>query len=304
MLTRGILAVLLTASLAAPAAAYAKEPPADNLGGRAWAENESSEPDTINLGASTSGQAARVLRGPGGGRGSSFARTYGCTFGVPEDPLVVRVLTSHFPNQGSGRWITRNCERPLPGADPGSGLGEELIWVPAGGPAAPPPDPGMLAQEVRDQLVLPHPRIRTSPSSSQDALVNFPTWLWVDAESWGPQEDSTGVRGVSVQVRAVPKRVVWRMGDGATVTCTGPGTPFVASISDAAAPSPDCGYTYPRSSDGQPEERYRITATMTWGVTWTANVPPGGGTLEDITLSSSTGLRVAEYQALNVNARP
>jgi len=48
---------------------------------------------------------------------------------------------------------------------------------------------------------------------------------------------------VSVTAVAKPVAVVWEMGDGGTVTCTGPGTPFPVGA-DPKSASPDCGYTY------------------------------------------------------------
>jgi len=41
------------------------------------------------------------------------------------------------------------------------------------------------------------------------------------------------------------------MGDGKTVTCHSPGTAYT-SRDNPASPSPTCGYTYTRSSAGQP----------------------------------------------------
>jgi hypothetical protein len=90
--------------------------------------------------------------------------------------------------------------------------------------------------------------------------------------------------------------VTWSLGDGSTVVCNGPGTPYAAG-GDPAAPSPDCGHTYARSSAGEPGGVFVVSATVSWGVSWTG----GGqsGTLPALTTTSSAQLRVGESQAIN-----
>ena len=94
---------------------------------------------------------------------------------------------------------------------------------------------------------------------------------------------------------ATPVRVTWSLGDGSTVVCRGPGTPFPAG-GDPKAASPDCGHTYRRSSAGQPGEAFRVTAAITWSITWA-----GGGQAGELPALETAGvaaLRVAESQAL------
>jgi len=79
-------------------------------------------------------------------------------------------------------------------------------------------------------------------------------------------------------------------GDGATVTCRGPGRPW-RSGGDPHAASPTCGHTY--TSPG----RYRVRVTVTWQVSWAG----GGtsGTVPAVTTTSTRVVRVSESQALN-----
>ena len=51
------------------------------------------------------------------------------------------------------------------------------------------------------------------------------------------------------------------MGNGDSVTCDGPGTPYSASDPNATT---DCSYTWPQAGS------YTVTATVYWSVTWTA----------------------------------
>ena len=96
---------------------------------------------------------------------------------------------------------------------------------------------------------------------------------------------------------ATPTRVVWDMGDGETVTCGGPGTPYDTSRPSAEQQT-DCSYTYERTSAGQPNDRFRVTATVFWSVSFTSNVG-AGGTLGEVSESREFTLRVAQAQALN-----
>ena len=90
------------------------------------------------------------------------------------------------------------------------------------------------------------------------------------------------------------------MGDGQSVTCAGPGTPYDPSQPDA---QPSCAFTYQRSSAGQPGGAFIITVTESWQVGWAATgVPagaPAGGALGAVTRTSQVAARVAESQAIN-----
>jgi len=173
-----------------------------------------------------------------------------------------------------------------------------LRWIGAGNP--PPPTPADLAQMAWDNLKVPAPEVHTSPPAGQDAVVNLPTWLWVGQGGAVPPA-SANAGPVTVTVTVNPAKVVWDMGDGTTVTCTGLGTPYLPGVSDPKAASPDCGHTYARSSAATPDQRFRITATVTWTASYSVTGAPGGGALPDLTASSVAELRVAEFQALNTS---
>ncbi|MCX5199442.1 hypothetical protein OOK31_37165 [Streptomyces sp. NBC_00249] len=100
---------------------------------------------------------------------------------------------------------------------------------------------------------------------------------------------------MTVTATATVRTVVWSMGDGATVTCTGPGTPY--SPERGKEKSPDRGHMYTRTSAQSPGGRYPVTATTTWDVAWA-----GAGQTGTITTTrqSQTSLAIGELQALNV----
>jgi hypothetical protein len=135
--------------------------------------------------------------------------------------------------------------------------------------------------------------IRLNPSGDQ--LVNLPTWLSLDAGSWQSQSATASVPGVSVTATARPVRAVWSLGEGGSVTCTGPGTPWQPGT-DPMASSPDCGYTYRHSSARAPGSAFSVTVTVTWEVTWAG--AGQSGTIAGLSTTGTVPVRVAESQAV------
>jgi hypothetical protein len=79
------------------------------------------------------------------------------------------------------------------------------------------------------------------------------------------------------------------MGDGATVTCTGPGTVYAASV--GMANSPTCGHLYTTTSADADSGKYAVTATSTWTIDW--QVTAGGGQTGQLTEIRQTQTQVA-----------
>ncbi|WP_194891309.1 hypothetical protein [Catenulispora pinisilvae] len=169
-------------------------------------------------------------------------------------------------------------------------------WEPKPHPAT----PREVAQTAAQQIHLVGPAMNSSPRSDAPQWVNFPIFLWTDPGAWHPLSATASVPGISVSATAMPVRLTWDMGDGTTVTCAGPGTPFTDTTA-ATASSPDCGHVYRRASDAEPSGKFAVRVTETWRVTWVG----GGqsGALPDMTETSSIALRVAESQALVTSVR-
>ena len=144
----------------------------------------------------------------------------------------------------------------------------------------------------------PRPTIHTSPGYRQGLLVQTPTWLWLPPSYWRTYSTTIMVLGYVVTIFATPTTVRWNMGNGKSITCLGPGTPWVPGFGDALS---TCRYTYRHSSDGAPGDRYKITATVTFVGNFTT-VGLGGmrGPLGAVTRSSSVHAPVAEIQGLVV----
>lgn len=178
---------------------------------------------------------------------------------------------------------------------PGTGGG--FVWW-----ADPPPGyggssatPAQLANEAVRRMRLRGPDIGIVPEPGKTGLVGLPVWMWTQLSpaTWGPNSVTAAVPGLSVSATANAQQISWSMGDGTTVVCRSPGTPYADRFGGQS--SPTCGHTYTRTSAEQPGAAYTVTATTTWRVVWA-----GGGQRGELSLDRSTTarLRIGELQVL------
>ncbi|MDI5974035.1 hypothetical protein POF50_032620 [Streptomyces sp. SL13] len=185
-----------------------------------------------------------------------------------------------------------------------SNLGDECLATgqPGPSPASDSPgrrfSPGEIALQVVSSLRLPAPGMRMSPDLASAQVVHVPTWMWIDRAAWRPISKTVRVPGVAVTATAVPQRVVWSMGDGGSVSCDGPGTPYSPEFASASG-SPDCGYVYPRSSAGGPDGEFTVTAAVVWNVSWQGN--GRGGRIPGLMTTARCAVRVAEVQGVVIS---
>lgn len=220
----------------------------------------------------------------GGGRGEPNP----CFWEVMvDDDMVFPVYAEDGPGRRyskTGRWLQRTC--PGLGAVPVNGV----FLVPEGGAV----DPRALAAEALATVSIPAPSVSTSPSRDGRLYVGVPTWLWLDESWWQPYEATARAGRVSSTVRATPATVTWATGDGAQVTCNGPGVAWRAGLAEDAS---TCTHTYRKASDAQRDGRFSLRATVTIRVSWTTNVA-GGGALPAITRTTTVPVEVGEIQAV------
>ena len=160
-------------------------------------------------------------------------------------------------------------------------------------PSLPPPDPAVLGQQAMESMNLKAIDIGIVPEDTPGSIgiIGMPTWMWVEApgeNTMGPITRSASARGYTVTATAKVTKIVWNMGDGQTVTCTGPGTPYADSYGKQS--SPNCGHTYIRQG------RYTISATSYWTVNWsgigqTGTIP--------IDFTTTTNITMGESQVIN-----
>lgn len=252
--------------------------------------------DLVSLSQPTSAGGTPVSGGSSTGSSEPSPYTYQRQYlagpcepiaGEPQGRLYRDMRTD--TSTGETVEVAAGCERPSSPAPA----------TPAGGGPAPAPSPGALATQAIQRTPLPVPQMAMSPGGSIPLLVNLPTFLWIDPSQWRPQTASASAGGVTSTVTATPERVVWDMGQGDSVTCDGPGVAYIPSLPDDAQPS-TCRFTYPASSARTDDRTFTVRATIEYHVTWTASGAAGGGDLGISRRSSTTSVRVAELQALNV----
>lgn len=206
----------------------------------------------------------------------------------PQPPADDEIWAGHYPD---GAVYVVTCAEPLnaPGTNGG------WIWLP-GPPTGYGGDPGQLAQRAVEQMALEGPAIRTPLDGDEIGTVGIPLWLWTEqgATTWGPTTATASVPGLSVTATARAKWIEWDLGDGSTMRCDGPGTPYIPGQVE----SPTCDHVYTASSAGQPGDVYTVTGTTTWEVTWS-----GGGMsgVLQVTRSSSATVPIGELQVLATN---
>lgn len=209
----------------------------------------------------------------------------GCYY-APTSPSTATIEGLGGQPVGSGGWYERTCYGSSAAGAESFG---EPVWVPGGAAVA----PEVVARQAVSKLRLPNVSIVVSPAGDQ--LVGLPTWLALAGGSWAAQSATAAVPGVSVTATATPTMAVWEMGDGGRVTCDGPGTVWRAGM-DPGAASPDCGYTYRRSSAGAADQTFSLNVTVSWSVSWQG--AGQRGTVPNLTTVAAARIAVAESQAL------
>lgn len=147
-----------------------------------------------------------------------------------------------------------------------------------------------VVDRAKAKIKLPKPNIGSAPCTEANCkgTVGVPTWFWLDGDEWQTRTDTASAGGNTVRVTAKPSKVVWKLGDGQSVTCTGPGTKY--SEDKGWATSPDCGL-----KDGYKKAgKYSVTADITYDVTVTGDANES----ETVTRSSSEPLTVREIQTV------
>ncbi|WP_432049919.1 hypothetical protein [Verrucosispora sp. NA02020] len=290
LIRRAVVALVVavgTGALLAPGVAHADYEHCDALGNCYWVvENPGSEGGG-NSGGSNNG-------GGGAGQGCSYeGQAVPCVvdgLGVWDGSCYVRRTSPPSGERTDGYWTIRTCG--LYGGIPS----EALEWSPDP-PSGILPSYQELAQRAIAQMNLDGPNIGIAPHTAGTGLVGLPIWLWnrVSPSTWGPVTRTAAVPGRSVTATAQAQKIVWNMGDGNSVTCTKPGTPYQPSYGNKR--SPDCGTDgYRHSSSTQAGGRYTVTATTSWLITWNG----GGGNTgsQSIELSSTATIDIDELQVI------
>ena len=173
-----------------------------------------------------------------------------------------------------------------------SALEETTYWAPV--PPGTEVDLEALAQRAVRNLGIEPITIGIVPEDEPGrvGIVGMPVWMWVQEPgptTYGPVEGEASAGAVTVTANARVDRIVFDMGDGTTITCNGPGTPYEDRY--GVTDSPDCGHQYDKQGDP-----YTVTATSYWVARWQG---PGDidGTIE-LDRTTRTQVVVGEAQVI------
>lgn len=236
----------------------------------------------------------------GGGGGGGVCQWGGRTIPCYDDVLgwfnngdgCYYKLAVPQPSAPEGQqWYVQTCN----GGDLGAQRTLPLDGPPAGFGA--PPDPEELARRALASIKLLPARLKVAPRKDiGPGLVGLPVWMWAtpSADYFGPLHASAEDRGLRVSIEAKVSRIVWNMGNGDTVTCTKPGTPYDPKGARAGSTSPDCGYDhgYPKAGT------YRVGATTYWTVRWWTNNGVEGDPIAQTRASGTVPVRINELQVV------
>jgi hypothetical protein len=299
--------VLLTVAVEASGAAAS-----DITGGNGSTATASTGPGTVTVGVgnhrhrrpdpTSPGSAPRTTTPPSESGTSDPTPTTDpvtCTI-KPVNLIQFQEILGPGPDGETGYWALDIC------TGPNGPIPHSPVWIEVAQPGTPvapgsntvtTPPPVVIAQQAVKQLDLPSIGIEMAPPTTSPQLVNVSTWLWLDPATWKPYAATASIAGVAATATATPEKVVWNMGDGHSVTCDGPGTPYTSSQPNAAT---TCSYIWSAPSNTQTGGVYQVTATTEWQVTWSAVGAAGGGTLGVVPgPTDHVAIAVTESQAIN-----
>ncbi|WP_327325210.1 hypothetical protein OG735_23955 [Streptomyces sp. NBC_01210] len=211
----------------------------------------------------------------------------------PQPPADAFVWGKNKPSEGAIYRPTSCPDFNYVGA--GTFVPRDMFFADGELGKAPTVTPEEVAQRAVKQMTLKGPDIGIVPEPGKTGLVGLPVWMWNNQgeTTTGPQTVTASAGAVTVTATAEVDKVVWNMGDGTSVTCTKPGTPYKAGYGKRK--SPDCGHVYSRTSKGKSGNKYKITTTATWTIHW-----EGGGKTGDLTeiRESDTEIAIGELQVV------
>ena len=159
-------------------------------------------------------------------------------------------------------------------------------------------DPGILAERALDQMRLATPNMHSAPQAPDMTYVGLETWLWMDPAQWDTLELTVTAGTTSVTVTAAPVRATWDLTTGST-TCTSAGRAWVAGMTSAE--QTDCSYVWSQTSDGQAEDAFAVSSTLTYQVDWACSGAclRNAGTLGEVDgVPGAAAIRVGERQSV------
>ncbi|MFE6554125.1 ATP/GTP-binding protein [Streptomyces sp. NPDC057746] len=281
MLTRGVVitAATVLASLSSSATSHAAEGP---KGGGDIKCGQYNCEVVVDVPGQAGSQAGDSTGGSGSSGGGDSTDKTVCKYELADPQPRVGSLDWEGHKPGDGAVYEQTCGW----GDLNGNTIVRMVWL-ADPPAQVTVEPAVLALRAVDSMLLLGPDI-ASPHTAGKYTVGVPMWMWVNQSvtTYGPNTASASAGGITVSATAKVSKIVWKMGDGASVTCSGPGTPYTPS--EGMAQSPTCGHMYSKTSAGAQNSKFPVTATSTWTINW-----QGGGQAGQLTEVRQTNVQVA-----------
>ncbi|MFI6828087.1 hypothetical protein ACIBG5_13365 [Kribbella sp. NPDC050241] len=227
------------------------------------------------------------------------------TGGELDGPFTPYPGYEQYKDDDKGHWYGGVCSSETFGDDLDSFFkftdewfaNHKSVYVPAGqNPPTPPVPPQLLRDVASRELTIPEPAIDWNPKRTGDGstLVNLDTWVWVKDRVDDLYVDATANSVTGTQTAHVDAKLstltVSAPGAGST-TCNGMGTPYAAG---AANP---CTIQFTKASPLGGTTP--VTATTTWGATWSYNgTDMGAIPQQPAPQSYTTNIGVLEVQAV------
>ena len=147
--------------------------------------------------------------------------------------------------------------------------------------------------------------LKDLPEMGRATYIGAPLWLWVnryDSLQWGTHTLSASVDQFTVSATVKSAKVTYDTGDGSTVTCLGAGDARTSELDRLRNESPSgCQHRYMvRSEMDNPNDRFTISATVTWRVQWSTTDGQYGSFTFEIDSIDNPSIYVAELFAYPV----
>jgi hypothetical protein len=271
-------ATLIAASLATVAPAHAADDGSTRTGPQPGGTEANGSPVAIVVEGPTG--TLHTIRHPGAGRAGRWTCHY-YAGGGDQPGSTTEGAAAITP--AAGQTVMLACTDDI-----GALVFQQVFVFDPADPLPGLDDPAQAAARALAALPLAPPAIGLDPPATTSQLVGLPTWLWV--ANWGAGQATASLDGVTATVTATPTQVRWTSAGGDAITCAGPGAVY-DSARPADAQHSDCTLLFQTAG---PE---RLTATVTYAVTWTASTGDHGD-LDPITRSGTQALSVDQAQAL------
>jgi hypothetical protein len=228
----------------------------------------------------------------------------------PTLPSTSPRLANPHPSGPNSFWYTTDSGERCIYEAASDGICFNVVTPAAPAEAAPPVNPAVLAAAAANRLPLDAGHIESSPSAQVDGLTGADSWFWLSPAPPSTRTVSVAARGEHVTVTATASTVRWTFGDGSSLA-GGAGVPYQPGSvpSDAilhdyqtrCLPGDQGRDPYVLASCGP--DGYTVTATVEWGVTFTAHGPvTRSGALPTRSTAESLTYPVSEDRAFLASA--